>query len=231
MNYLLEADSIIKSYKGRDMLTDCWLSCQTGEIVSLLGRNGCGKSTLLRIIFGTEPALNKSIRINGKVYESPFAKGNLIAYLPQHHFLPKNLSIKKIVALYFSRESDRQQILSHPLIKAHSHLHADQLSGGSRRFFEILLIASMDVRFVLLDEPFNGLEPLLVEEVIKLIMQLKPNKGFIITDHNFRTTIQTSDRIILIQNGVCRHIRDLQELERYEYVPNGTFSTDDDLGD
>ncbi|WP_073078155.1 ATP-binding cassette domain-containing protein [Chitinophaga jiangningensis] len=223
MSHRLEADSIIKSFGGRELLTDCWVSCDTGEILGMLGRNGCGKSTLMKIIFGTEPALNKSIRIDGKYYETPFTAGNLIGYLPQKSFLPNNLTLRKIADLYLPDIKAKEALLAHRLIQQHMHLRRHQLSGGTGRFFEILLLVHLDVHFVLLDEPFNGLEPLLKEEVLHLLQEKKKEKGFIITDHDFRNIIQVSDRIMLIDNGVCRHIKQIQELERFGYVPSGIF--------
>ena len=112
MKNLLEVDSVMISFDDRKILSGCYLKCETGDIIGILGRNGCGKSSLLKIIFGTLFTYNKFIRINQKVYQQPFKHGNLVAYLPQHGFLPKNISIKKIINIYISsvtgREKDHQ---------------------------------------------------------------------------------------------------------------------------
>lgn len=106
MRNCLEVDSIMKSFGEKTVLTDIYLRCEPGEIIALFGWNGCGKSTLLHIIFGTLPCERKFIRINGKVQNKPAYRSGLIAYLPQHDFLPGNLSVKKVAHLYLSQEDE-----------------------------------------------------------------------------------------------------------------------------
>ncbi|MFB6455378.1 ATP-binding cassette domain-containing protein [Chitinophaga sp. Hz27] len=221
--HTLEADSIIKIFGTRTLLSDCWVSCKTGEILGLIGRNGCGKSTLLKIIFGTTDALNKNVRIDGKTYQSAFASNNHIAYLPQDGYLPKSIGVEKLIDVYLEDQSVRQHIKAHPRIQPCLKLKCGELSGGTIRILEILLVMHLDVKFVLLDEPFNGVEPIYVDEIMELLNTYRETKGFIITDHNFREVITVCDKIILLHEGVCKYIKSLHDLERYNYVPSGTF--------
>lgn len=91
MPHNLEADSVRYRIGERQLLADVYLTCATGEIVGLLGRNGCGKSTLLQIIFGIRHTDNKHIRIDGQVYAAPYKVPGQLAYLPQHDFLPHDI--------------------------------------------------------------------------------------------------------------------------------------------
>ncbi|NIG53008.1 ATP-binding cassette domain-containing protein [Chitinophaga sp. Cy-1792] len=221
--HILRADSIIKNYGKRTLLRDCQLSCKTGEVVGLLGRNGCGKSTLLKIIFGTCDALNRYVSIDEEALPTPYATGKNLAYLPQEGFLPTNITVGEIIDVYLEDISAANQVKAHPRVAPHLELRRDELSGGTLRILEILLVIHLDVKFVLLDEPFNGVEPIYVDEIIGLLESYRDNKGFIITDHNYMDIIRASDKIILLSDGICRSIKDTSELEKYDYVPLGTF--------
>lgn len=224
MKDLLEVDSVIISFDGKNILTDCFLKCETNDIVGILGRNGCGKSSLLKVVFGTLFTNNKFIRINGKTYDQPYKSGNLVAYLPQHSFLPTNVSIKTIIDIYINSSKARGKIKNDLRLKNHLKKRASELSGGELRYLEILLLVNLDVKFILLDEPFSKVEPLYKEVIVELIKESRASKGFIITDHDYQNIIAASDRIILINNGGCRPINDLNDLERFNYVPQGTFN-------
>jgi len=223
MKNLLEVDCVIICFDGNNILTDCFLKCETNDIIGVLGRNGCGKSSLLKVIFGSLFTHNKFIRINGEVYDQPYKEGNLVAYLPQHGFLPANISIKSIIDSYITSGTAREKIKSDLRLKKHLKKRISELSGGELRYLEILLLVNLDVKFILLDEPFSKVEPLYKEVIIELIKEFRSSKGFIITDHDYQNIIEASDRIILINNGVCRPISDLADLERFNYVPQGTF--------
>jgi ABC-type multidrug transport system ATPase subunit len=224
MKNLLEVDSVMISFDDRQILSDCYLKCETGDIIGVLGRNGCGKSSLLKIIFGSLFTHNKFIRINQKVYSQPYKHGNLIAYLPQHDFLPKNISIGKIINIYIPTEAGREMLSQNQRIKNHLKKRIDELSGGELRYLEIMLLVNLDVKFILLDEPFSKVEPLYKQVITDLIREYRSTKGFIITDHDYTNIIAASDRIILITNGVCKPIVSLYELEKWNYVPVGTFN-------
>lgn len=220
----LEADSILKSYNEVNVLTDIYLKCTTGEVVGLLGRNGSGKSTLLKIIFGALETDNKSIRINKKTYQYPFKEKDLIAYMPQANFLPENVPLNKLINLYVSNKEAQERIRKVEVIKKHLSSTCYDLSGGERRLFELLLLINLPVKFILLDEPFAAIEPLYKEMIKELINEFKEEKGFIVTDHDYRNIIDVSDRINLMTNGVCKSIDNLDQLEEYNYLPKGTLS-------
>lgn len=220
--HVLEADSIIKNFGERQLLTDIYLKCETGEVIGLLGRNGCGKSTLLKIIFGTVPSANKSIRINKKYVGFPYKRRGVMAYLPQHNFLP-NLKIESLVNIFLNSRTKASKILKNERIARHLHKKPGELSGGEARYLEVLLLVNLDVKFVILDEPFSGIEPLYKDPIKEVLQEHKTEKGFIITDHDYRNIIDVSSKIVLLTDGSCRHIQNLEELEQWNYVPPGAF--------
>jgi ABC-type multidrug transport system ATPase subunit len=221
--HVLEADSIIATIGGRKILSDVYLRCQSGEVVGVLGRNGAGKSTLLKLIFGTLPTEDRSIRIDGNVIQTPYLRGKWIAYLPQQGFLPKNIPIGKIVSLFVD-EDKRKKVLADERIKPHLRKRIKELSGGEQRYLEILLLVNLKVKFILLDEPFSGIEPLYQDKVTDLINEYRPEKGFIVTDHVYKKIIGISDKLLLIDQGKTIPITKPEELEQFSYVPRGTFS-------
>lgn len=221
--HVLEVDSIIKTIGERKILSDIFLRCATGEVIGVLGRNGCGKSTLLKIIFGTEDTEDKSIRIDGTAYKYPCKKGGLIAYLPQHNFLTGNVSVRKLIGLYSDVQS-KNRILRDKRVAQYADSKVAHLSGGELRYLEILLLLNIEGQFVLLDEPFSGIEPLYQDRIISLINEYKTEKGIIVTDHSYNKVIAASDRILLLADGKIRPVSEPADLEEYGYVPPYTFS-------
>jgi len=116
----LHVDSVTKSYNNKTILSDVFLSCQKGEIKGLIGRNGSGKSTLLKIIFGSEKAEYKFVRIGEKVIKNVSDRRKLINYLPQDNFLPNNIRIRKIIGLFLDYES-RIEMLNNEYLKPLLH--------------------------------------------------------------------------------------------------------------
>jgi len=224
MKHRLEVDSVLKSYGVKELLTDVYVKCETGDIIGLLGRNGSGKSTLLKIIFGTVRADNSNIRINGRPCPFPYKKKDQIAYLPQHRFLPTDIPIKKIIEIFIAAKDARQRIKENERIGPHLDKYVNHLSGGELRYLEIMLLLNLDVKFVLMDEPFSGMEPLYKERIAALIKSYRDTKGFIITDHDYRNIIDTSTELLLITNGVCKHIQALDQLESFNYLPPGALN-------
>ncbi len=213
----LHVDSVIKSFGKKQLLTDVFISCRKGEIVGLLGRNGSGKSTLLKIIFGSLPADNKFIKVDDKVTNGILSRRKLITYLPQEHFLPSQVKIKNIIELFCSKTKSKC-LKEHHLISSILDKKAYQLSGGEQRLLEVLLMIFSDSKYTLMDEPFNGIAPINKEYVKQLIQEQSHDKGFIITDHDYKNIFDIASRVVIISNGVTREIKDKTELLKYGYL-------------
>jgi lipopolysaccharide export system ATP-binding protein len=217
MSNLLEIDSVVKSYGLYDVLTDIYLRCQTGDIIGMLGRNGTGKSTLMKILFGTLQADRKFIRIDGKVYNQPYKIINEICYLPQDSFLPKYMSVEKAIELYLGKQQVTN-FLEDSILQKLNTSKISHLSGGELRYLEIKLLLHTDCKFILLDEPFNGVSPILVGEIKKLILKTSEFKGIILTDHDYRNVLDVANQFCLIYDGGIKKIDNKQELVRWGYI-------------
>lgn len=218
----LHADSIRKQYGDRQVLNDIFLSCKTGEIVGLLGRNGSGKSSLLKIIFGTLAADNKFVTVDQRLMRSLFSGRDLIKYLPQDSFLPARIKIKYLISCFCSKAS-KGLVMADPLIQPHLEKRPSQLSGGEKRLIEILLLVHSEAKYLLLDEPFNGLSPLQITAVKSIIQRHAAVKGFVITDHDYRNVLDIASKIVLMDQGNTRVIRDPRELIQFGYLPESSI--------
>lgn len=214
----LEVDSVIHAYRNNKILSNVFLKCQTGEIIGLLGNNGIGKSTLLKMIFGVIEPTNKCIRINNKHYFTPYLGKNLISYLNQDNWIPKNLIVSKAVTLFIKDVEDRKIILKYDKINQLLKSKVHTLSVGERRLLEVLLLSYSDSFFILLDEPFSGIEPIYIDKLIEIIKKQSKNKGFIITDHNYRSVISVSNKLLLLKNGSVITIKNTSQLKEYGYL-------------
>ncbi len=210
-------DSVQHSFGSKAVLSNVYLKCDVGEIVGVLGRNGSGKSTLLKIIFGTISPNHKHLKIDGQLVEKGFLTQQ-IAYLPQSFFIPPYIKLKVALALYTNFY--RQQLLDLAIIKNQLNTKIAELSGGSRRFVEALLIIYSDAKFVLLDEPFSQLSPQLIEELKIHIKAMLPYKGFIVTDHYYQQIVDISSQIVLINHGCNYAINTNEDLILHGYLPN-----------
>lgn len=222
MNHL-HIDSVTKSYNNKVILSDIFISCQKGEIKGLIGRNGSGKSTLLKIVFGTEKADFKFVRIGNKIIRNLSDGRNLINYLPQNNFLPNNISIRTIINLFLHKEN-RQILFENELIKPLLNQQNQDLSGGEKRIIEILLIIHSKAQYILLDEPFNGVSPIGRDYIVEYIKSKKLSKGFIITDHDYENVINLADDIVFLHNGFLKEIKDESELVEFGYLTKTTYN-------
>ena len=213
----LYVDSVMKAFDTKQVLTDVYLTCEPGEIVGLLGRNGSGKSTLLKIIFGSLKADQKYIKVDNTQIFRLYDSSKLITYLPQDNFLPGHVRIKTIISAYCNREN---AVILKKLsqLKPLLNRKARNLSSGEKRFVEILLIIHSDAKYILIDEPFNGVAPLYIDYIKQLIGEQAVNKGFIITDHDYRNILDVASKIILLHDGGTREITDREELVQWGYV-------------
>lgn len=213
-------DSIQKRFDEKSVLTDVYLKCETGDIIGLLGRNGSGKSTLLKIIFGIQKADNKFIRVDGIIKNKTSELLQDISYLHQDNFIPNNFSVKKAIALSISKENV-VAFYDDEMITSLKEKYIKELSGGELRYLEIKLILSNSSKFVLLDEPYNGLSPVMAEKTNELIVENSQRKGIIITDHNYEKVIQVATKLILMKEGKVHHLRDKTELIEKGYLSEG----------
>lgn len=214
---ILHVDSVIKSFDNKQILTDIFISCKPGEIVGLLGRNGSGKSTLLKVIFGSLPADSKFVKIDNRIANGLFDLNNLIKYLPQDNFLPTHVKIKNIISLFCDKEN-AEKLKNYIHIKPLLDKKSKQLSGGEKRMVEIFLIVFSNAKYVLIDEPFNGVAPVYKEDIKNIIREQSKHKGFIITDHDYRNITEIATKTILLHDGGTKSIKDKEDLKYWGYI-------------
>jgi lipopolysaccharide export system ATP-binding protein len=209
----LQALNVSKTYKGRKVVCDVDLSVNQGEVVGLLGPNGAGKTTTFYIIVGlTRPDTGSVMLGSNNITELPMylrAK-NGISYLPQEPSVFRKLTVEanimailETLALSSAERRDKLESLLEEFGIAHVRRSlADTLSGGERRRVESARSLVISPKFILLDEPFSGIDPITVIEIQKIIAHLKSKSiGILITDHNVRETLQVTDRAYIINNG------------------------------
>jgi ABC-type lipopolysaccharide export system ATPase subunit len=218
--HLLEVDSVRKNFGDKSVVSDVHLKCETNDIIGLLGRNGSGKSTLLKIIFGIVPADHKFVRINGIVKSKTCQLLKHISYLHQEHFIPNHFSVKKAISLSID-ETKRDGFYKDEMIQSIQDKKIFHLSGGELRYLEIKLILSNPSKFVLLDEPYTGLSPIMMEKVNHLITENSTQKGIVITDHNYENVIKISNKLMLMVDGKMHHLKDKNELVEKGYLLEG----------
>jgi len=210
----LRAENLIKRYRRREVVRGVSLGLERGEVVGLLGPNGAGKTTSFYMIVGLVPADGGVITLNGNdVTRLPVharARQGL-GYLPQEASVFRKLTVEdNILAILETRDDltrkDRKQRLDELLEELHiSHIRDGlgiSLSGGERRRVEIARALAADPAFMLLDEPFAGVDPISVIDIQRIIEHLKSrNIGVLVTDHNVRETLGICSRAYIINAG------------------------------
>jgi ABC-type lipopolysaccharide export system ATPase subunit len=215
MKHILEADGIQLEFRGRKILSDIYLKCETGKVTGLLGRNGEGKSCLIKIIYGTI-ICESSIRFDYNTWQSKMKRPELLLCLPQFNFIPKSLSLKRVFQDFGLDYAGFQARF--PEFKAAPKSSIGNLSGGERRLIELYIIVRSKTRFALLDEPFTHLNPIQIEKAKELILEEKKNKGLLITDHMFRNVTDISDNLYVLKNGKTYLTNDLDDIETLGYA-------------
>ncbi|TRX35249.1 ATP-binding cassette domain-containing protein [Flavobacterium restrictum] len=218
--HLLEIDSVQKNFDFKSILSDVYLKCETGDIIGILGRNGSGKSTLLQIIFGVIPANFKFIRVDGAVTSKLENGFRAISYLSQEDFIPKHFSVKKVLSLSLEKNKI-SDFTADKMIQLLLDKKVKDLSGGELRYLEIKLLLFKESKFVLLDEPYNGLSPIAIEKINALILENASAKGIIITDHNYENVITISTQLRLLKEGKLHTITAVSQLVEKGYLSAG----------
>lgn len=210
---ILKAENIAKSYGGRQVVKEISLEVKQGEIIGLLGPNGAGKTTSFYMIVGMiQPNGGKIFLNDEEITSYPMYKRAQkgIGYLAQEASIFRKLSVEDNImsVLQFTDLSKKQQkIKLESLIEEFNIGHVrknrgDLLSGGERRRTEIARCLASDPNFILLDEPFAGVDPIAVEDIQSIVAHLKDrNIGILITDHDVQATLAITDRTYLMYQG------------------------------
>ena len=210
---ILKAQNLLKSYAGKAVVKDVSLNLKQGEIVGLLGPNGAGKTTSFYMIVGLIKPNSGSIFLDDReITKFPMYKRaqNGIGYLAQESSVFRKMSVEdnihsvlQMTDLTKKEQNDKvESLLDEFGLQAIRKSRGDLLSGGERRRTEIARALATSPSFILLDEPFAGVDPLAVEDIQKIVRDLtKKNIGILITDHNVQETLAITDRTYLMFEG------------------------------
>jgi lipopolysaccharide export system ATP-binding protein len=209
----LETHEICKAYRGRKVVDDVSVFVEQGEVVGVLGPNGAGKTTSFYMIVGLISPDSGSVLLDGKditalpMYQRA-RRG--ISYLPQEPSVFRKLSVEEnLLAILETLPIDGRErrerlalLLEQLGLQQVRHNKGYMLSGGERRRVEIARSLAINPKFLLLDEPFSGIDPIQVLELQRIIFELKRSGiGILMTDHNVRETLMVTDRAYIINNG------------------------------
>ena len=211
---MIETKGLIKTYSGRKVVNNVSINVNRGEIVGLLGPNGAGKTTTFYQVVGlVKPQAGEIFLDNQNITALPMHKRARlgIGYLPQEPSIFKKLTVEENLLILWelldtipkSEYNKRiDELLSEMHISHLRHSKGFQLSGGEKRRVEIVRALALHPSFILLDEPFAGIDPIAVNDIQMIIRQLKEKGlGILITDHNVRETLAIVDRAYIIHNG------------------------------
>ena len=226
----LSAENIEKSYKGRKVVKGISIAVEQGKIVGLLGPNGAGKTTSFYMIVGLiKPQAGRILLDDIDISSFPMYKRaqNGIGYLAQEASVFRKLNVEENILsvlqlgkLSKKQQKDKMEALLEEFGLTHIRKsRGDLLSGGERRRTEIARALATDPKFVLLDEPFAGVDPVAVEDIQKIVAHLKKkNIGILITDHNVQETLAITDKTFLMFEGTILKAGTPQELAKDEMV-------------
>jgi lipopolysaccharide export system ATP-binding protein len=227
---ILKADNLVKVYKGRKVVNNISVEVKQGEIVGLLGPNGAGKTTSFYMIVGLiQPNQGQIFLEERNITSLPmYKRAQLgIGYLAQEASVFRKLSVEEnimaVLEMTKMKKAARKEKVD-SLLEEFSLTHVRKnlgmvLSGGERRRTEIARALAVDPKFVLLDEPFAGVDPIAVEEIQTIVAKLKTkNIGILITDHNVNETLSITDRAYLMFEGQLLKAGTAEELAADEQV-------------
>lgn len=227
---ILRADSIVKTYGKRTVVRNVSFTVKQGEIVGLLGPNGAGKTTCFYMVVGfIKPTDGQVFLDEEEITDLPMYKRAQkgIGYLPQEPSVFRKLSVEDNIkaVLEMTKLSRKEQRDKLELLLEEFNLNrvrtglGDTLSGGERRRTEIARALASDPKFILLDEPFAGIDPIAVEDIQSIVAKLKTkNIGILITDHNVQETLSITDRAYLMFEGAILKTGTAEELAADEMV-------------
>ena len=214
----IHTDKLIKQYKNRRVVNDVSISVKQGEIVGLLGPNGAGKTTTFYMVVGLIAPDEGRVFLNDEdITKLPMYKRAQmgLGYLPQEASVFRKLSVQDNIMAILEmtkltkgeRDHKLESLLDEFNLHHVRHNNGDSLSGGERRRTEIARALAVDPKFILLDEPFAGVDPIAVEDIQSVVARLKlKDIGILITDHNVNETLSICDRAyLLIEGKIFKH--------------------------
>ncbi len=241
LSLIIHTKELIKSYRNRTVVNHVSVDVKQGEIVGLLGPNGAGKTTTFYMVVGLIKPDEGHVYLNEQdITHLPMYKRAQmgIGYLPQEASVFRKLSVEDNIkaVLEMSKLGKKEQKLKLESLLDEFNLHAvrknngDSLSGGERRRTEIARALAVDPKFILLDEPFAGVDPIAVEDIQTVVARLKyRNIGILITDHNVNETLSICDRAYLLIDGKIFKHGTAEELAGDEQVRNLYLGTNFEL--
>ncbi|MBI2731381.1 MAG: LPS export ABC transporter ATP-binding protein [Sphingobacteriales bacterium] len=230
MSLTIHTKELVKTYSGRTVVNNVSVNVKQGEIVGLLGPNGAGKTTTFYMVTGLIKPDEGSVYLGEEdITRLPMYKRSQygIGYLPQEASVFRKLSvednIKAILEMTKLSKQEQKEKLEDLLTEFRLHHvrknNGDSLSGGERRRTEIARALAVDPKFILLDEPFAGVDPIAVEDIQTVVARLKfKNIGILITDHNVNETLSICDRAYLLIEGKIFKHGTAEELAEDEHV-------------
>jgi lipopolysaccharide export system ATP-binding protein len=226
----IRAEKLVKIYKNRKVVNEISIQVSQGEIVGLLGPNGAGKTTTFYQVVGLiKPDAGRVFIDDQEITKLPmYKRAQLgIGYLPQEASIFRKMTVEQNIAavLEITRLTKKEQrekletLLSEFRLTHVRKNMGDVLSGGERRRTEIARALAVDPKFILLDEPFAGIDPIAVEDIQSIVVKLKhKNIGVLITDHNVQETLSITDRAYLLIQGEILRSGSAEELAEDEQV-------------
>jgi len=230
MSIILRAQQLVKRYRSRTVVNEVSLQVKQGEIVGLLGPNGAGKTTTFYMVVGLVTPNAGQIFLDDKdITKLPmYKRAQLgIGYLPQEASVFRNLSVEDNISAVLemtkmskAEQKDKLEELLREFGLGHVRKNmGNVLSGGERRKTEIARALAVSPKFILLDEPFAGVDPIAVEDIQNIVYKLKfKNIGILITDHNVQETLSITDRATLLFEGNVLKTGTAEELAEDEQV-------------
>src|SRR5436190_14660899 len=214
----IHTNNLVKAYSGRTVVNNVNIEVNQGEIVGLLGPNGAGKTTTFYMVVGLIKPDNGKVYLNNEdiTRQAMYKRAQMgIGYLPQEASVFRKLSVEDNIAAILEltdlSKQEQKEKLEKLLDEFHLHhvrkSNGDVVSGGERRRTEIARALAVDPKFILLDEPFAGIDPIAVEDIQAIVARLKyKNIGILITDHNVTETLSICDRAyLLIEGKIYKH--------------------------
>ncbi len=187
--------------------------------MGLFGKNGSGKSTLLKLMYGTLNGGSVKMSIDKVLIRTDeVIPKQLIAYLPQHPFLPRRTLVRDVIPMYYTEQQKQDAIFYDPFVATFTNNRINELSIGQQRYLALHLLSQLPHPFLLLDEPLSMIDPLQKEPLKELMHKVKLEKGVIVTDHYYNDVLDITTKNIVLKEGISHPISSEEDLAEMGYL-------------